>query len=560
MRFLPLVAARVLPVVSTLALLTALPALSQVVIAPPLQIGSANPVTAEPLVSRPSTTPCTVPLFTNQKFADFNAQTFTYAPPSCAGPWAKVVFTADITVTAGRQYDHSAAFFLGGATLYRGTTPEPRAAFSPSWHVENDVTDLSALFHAKQAGEAHIDGEVDSTYTGVTYANAALQFYPVSAKDLAPAVPDAVFALPQGDPYTFYSTTSPLSVTLTLPTNVERAYLDLIAQTDEFWYTCVPNDAAAALQTCGGDAFRETDISIDGQPAGIAPARPYIYTGGIDPYLWAPITGLQTLDFKPYRVDLTPFAAQLSSGGKHTIQVTVVNTQSTYFATGNLLLYTDPGKKIVTGRVTTNTLSAQPSPQVTENLHLDGSNYGTATVTATAKRSFLVSGEVDTSRGKITTTVEQSVGFSNQQNFTISATNYVQDITQCTTVDTKTTTAKDAGQEVTEQHLSWPITVNIGIAYKADGSGVQTTTTDQADLATNLLTHPGAGIAGDLLTLGGEQVKSTDQLSFSPTFSITGHTGQKSSALDVQYSSRDGYYARSLSAKDGLLTNVITVP
>jgi len=27
-----------------------------------------------------------------------------------SGPWAKVVFTADFTVTAGRQYDRTAAF------------------------------------------------------------------------------------------------------------------------------------------------------------------------------------------------------------------------------------------------------------------------------------------------------------------------------------------------------------------------------------------------------------------------------------------------------------------
>ena len=29
-----------------------------------------------------------------------------------------------------------------------------------------------------------------------------------------------------------------------------------------------------------------------------------IYTGGIDPYLWIPIPGVRTLNFKPHRVDL----------------------------------------------------------------------------------------------------------------------------------------------------------------------------------------------------------------------------------------------------------------
>jgi Peptide N-acetyl-beta-D-glucosaminyl asparaginase amidase A len=67
-------------------------------------------------VPRPKTQPCTVPLFTNLEFADFNTKNFSYTPPaSCPGPWAKVVFTADFTVTAGRQFDRTAQFFLGGA-------------------------------------------------------------------------------------------------------------------------------------------------------------------------------------------------------------------------------------------------------------------------------------------------------------------------------------------------------------------------------------------------------------------------------------------------------------
>ena len=79
-----------------------------------------------------------------------------------------------------------------------------------------------------------------------------------------------------------------LSKTFTLPLNVERAYLDVFAQSqsgDEFWYTCAPNDVAAELQNCGNTAFREAEVSIDGKPAGVSPVYPWIYTGGIDPYL-----------------------------------------------------------------------------------------------------------------------------------------------------------------------------------------------------------------------------------------------------------------------------------
>ena len=71
---------------------------AQVVIVPTTpQIGSSNPITAEPPVPRPPTKPCVVQLFQNLAFADFTLKSFTYTPPSaCPGPWAKVVFTADL--------------------------------------------------------------------------------------------------------------------------------------------------------------------------------------------------------------------------------------------------------------------------------------------------------------------------------------------------------------------------------------------------------------------------------------------------------------------------------
>src|SRR6202012_5695418 len=157
-----------------LAFATALPA--QVVVTHGPQIGSSNPITADPPVVRPQTKTCTVQLFTNQEFADFNTKDFNYAPPSeCHGPWAKVVFSADFPVTAGRQFDRTAQFLIGNMNIYYGTTSEPRAALSPSWHVESDVSDLSAGLKAPQSGHAILGNfvGVDSgvAVPGTTYAN-----------------------------------------------------------------------------------------------------------------------------------------------------------------------------------------------------------------------------------------------------------------------------------------------------------------------------------------------------------------------------------------------------
>ncbi len=351
---------------------------AQVVIVPPNpQIGSSNPITAEPPVPRPHTTPCIVPLFQNLEFADFTPKVFNYTPPSaCPGPWSKVVFTADFTVTAGRQFDRTAAFYLGHANIYYGTTAEPRKTLSPSWHVERDVTDLTAIFKSAQTGEANIGNFVGVsggvTYNGIIYANAALEFYPADWRDPALPTPDIVVPVngTGGDAGTLNTTTDQITQVLALPTNVERVYLDVIAQSqsaDEQWFLCVPSDQSMHLLSCGNTAFRETEVTIDGQPAGVAPVYPWIYTGGLDPYLWEPIPGVQTLDFKPYRVDLTPFAGILGDGSPHTVGVGVFNANSYFLATANLLVFTDRGKQKVTGGIISNTL-ALPTPVVKENI------------------------------------------------------------------------------------------------------------------------------------------------------------------------------------------------
>ena len=127
----------------------------------------------------------------------------------------------------------------------------------------------------------------------------------------------------------------------------------------------MPSDVASELQSCCNTGFRETEITIDGAPAGVAPVYPWIFTGGIDPFLWFPIPGVQTLNFTPYRVNLTPFVGLLSNGQSHTVSLSVFNANDYFSATASLLLYLDSGSTQVTGAVTQNTLAA-PSPVITE--------------------------------------------------------------------------------------------------------------------------------------------------------------------------------------------------
>ena len=537
---------------------------AQVLIAPPdPEVGSPQPATADPTVPRPHTKPCVVELFKNLEFADFTPKVFSYMPPSgCHAPWAKVVFTADITVTEGRQFDRTASFYLGHANIYCGTTAEPSSTVSPSWHVERDVTDLSAIFKSPESGEADLGNFVGTSggvvYNGIIYGNAALEFYPASVSEPAPPTPDVVVPMPdaEGGAAALNTTSSQLAQSVTLPANVERVYLDVITQSqsnDEFWYTCVPNEVASELESCGNTAFREAEISIDSQPAGVAPVYPWIYTGGIDPYLWRPIPGVQTFNFVPYRVDLTPFAGLLSDGHEHTIAFSVYNADSYFLATANLLVYTDHGSRAVTGGVLRNSLSATPSPNVTKNLSSASGNVS-GTVTVSSTRNYSITGYVQTSHGRVETTVAQFIRFANTQKFDITSTKYVQDIQQSTTASSQTTTANGPVVQTTVKTLQYPLILKYAALTDATGATAVTTTVQQSDVAsTNESLNWFSIYDSNLLN----EVESKDTLHFDASGAFTGHSNADSSQLYLTINSLGYCYSRKIASAGGLLGSVV---
>jgi Peptide N-acetyl-beta-D-glucosaminyl asparaginase amidase A len=526
------------------------------------QIGSSNTVTADPLVPRPNGEPCVVQLFSDFQFVNFNVQSYQFTPPAnCPGPWEKVVFTADFNVTVGRQFDRTAIVDLGFVNIYFGTTAEPRHNLSPSWHVERDVTDYSALFKTAQTGDVILGNVVNSTYTGVISGSAAFEFYPKhggSDRDDPARPADAVYPLTQpnghggiNEPAFLSTSTDQLATTFALPQNVERAYLDVITQSqigDEFWYTCVPNDVANELQSCGSTAFREGEVSIDGQPAGVAPVYPWIYTGGVDPLLWEPIPGVQTLNFVPYRVDLTPFAGVLSNGQPHTIALSVFNANNYFTATATLLVYLDRESQQVSGEITANTIGSGPTPSVNENLQTDASGNVSGSVATSSQREFKVAGFVNTSHGRVDTEVRQDVNFNNLQNFTINATTYVQDITQTTSLESRTITRQGIVSLEGTETFHYPLTLNFTFATAADGSSTQQTAASQ-EFKHEVLTPFFASTVHN-------EVDSTDVLDLDSSFHITGNTGQTSSQRYSLSNTRGQAYDCSLAAQNNVLTSV----
>lgn len=523
-------------------------------------VGSSNTAVADPPVAVPGTTPCVVPLFANLTFADFSPKLFSFTPPAgCPAPWAKVVLAADFAVTAGRQFDRTASIWLGGTNVYFGTTSEPSATVSRSWHIENDLTDYSALFKTAQPGMVQLDNLVNSTFTGILSGSGELRFYPVAPRTTAPVSADVVLPLsagPSGGTVALATTASTLAQTFTLPTNIERAVLDVYAQSqagDEFWYTCVPDDLTGPLQSCGGTSFRETEIAIDGRPAGIAPIYPWLYTGAIDPNLWKPIPSVQTLNFIPYRVDLTPFAGVLSDGQPHTVAINVFNANGHFATTASLLLFLDHRATRTRGAVLVNTLAA-PTPTVTTNITTaaDGTISGPVDVTET--RLFRIIGFVDTSHGRVRTEVDTAVRFASHQRFDITAALYHQRIQQSTGILVRTST--DERSRHTEQiaQLDWPLLVDFSFASNPDGSAAQTTAIDQRFERSDTELTSGRLASFRIVS---NHVTPSDTLNFDANGVFTGSTGQQSTQRYFAADSRGNCFSRDLTAAAGTLTAAV---
>lgn len=538
----------VLAACTALSVVAALPA-----VAASSGVGSGNTVVVEPPIRHPATTPCVVPLYRGATFGANNVN-FTYTPPAaCAGPWGAVVLSVDVSLDAGIQYDRTGTIWIGGVPFWFGTTAEPTPSLAPSWHFERNVTDLSATLKTAQSGFVLIANYTNSQDTSIITTSARLLFYPPSAQFPAPPVPDVVIPLaaPGGGTVALGNSTSTVAITQTLPTNIAAAALDVYTQSqsgDEFWYTCVPNSLSSELQSCGGGAVREGEVTVDNTPAGVAPVYPWIYTGGIDPYLWAPITGVQTLSFRPFRVELSPFAGLLSNGASHTIALSVYGANNYFSAAGALLLWLDPDSTQVTGGVTQNTLEA-PNPVINNTIQ-DNGGVVSGAVNSTLTHDFQITGTVVTSQGTLTKSVEQLGHFANLQNFDITGSTYRQDISQDTLTYVRTAISGGGTDSATMATYDYPLGIKLFEVFTQNG-GRQKTTIQQG-LHVNVEQTVNSANVGSSGTQ--YQVNTTDLLKFNSSFNITGHKNQASSANYIDASSQYPCFGEHLQAANNILT------
>ena len=282
---------------------------------------------------------------------------------------------------AGRQFDRLLNVWVGGAQVFQSSTPEPDPD-GITWHVEHDATRYSSLFAQPAPIKVELQNYVTGIYTGVIYGTLKVTYYRASAAYPAPAHADQVIGFPNADSDYFYGPGDVRSTNVTFPQNLTRAYLELYLKgnsCDEFWFGSQPDDFAGPNGLCGGGAFREVQVSIDGQLAGVAWPYPFIFTGGVNPWLWRPMPAVNAFDMPPQVVDLTPYVGLLDDGAPHTISLQVAHDGYYWGIGSDLLLYRDPVLAQTSGALTSRSITPTAGETYGENT---GSNGGVFTTSA----------------------------------------------------------------------------------------------------------------------------------------------------------------------------------
>jgi hypothetical protein len=526
-----------------------------------------NPVTAAPAIARPSTASCTFILAQNQSFPVPGGNgydtpfTGSYTPPSsCPGPWSMVVLDFNGNVR-GRQFDREAAVWIGNVMVYMGTTPEPTPA-GIAWHAERDLSEYTSTLMQPQPYSIQVPNLVNSRFTGVIYVTATLTFYQVGPGFPAASHPDLV--TPLSGKWLFLSGRTPVAAPpVLLPTNPTSLYLEMWAKgssCDEFWYASQPDAYANANGLCGGGAFREVKVLLDGTLVGVVWPFPYVFTGGINPYLWRPIPAVDAFSEPPYMANLTPFIGMLTDGKPHTLSFQVANNGFYWQIDGNLLINQDPSLATTGGKLTTYQVASDADQTVAQTVNTNSALFG-----FTASRSLTISGTVDTSKGPVTTTIHQDFGFTNNQ--VLDLINFLENLKGTETITTTTTTVDSQGTTTTIIADSYPIAMTSMFmipgalaSSNADPSTLKfilPATVDQSFIRTASINLNGATAFSNSLS---DSVQSEAILVRSLTTGINAVAGGQDSEHYILSDSAGACFNHRITAAQGFVTSDTLIP
>ncbi|KAJ1326598.1 Peptide N-acetyl-beta-D-glucosaminyl asparaginase amidase A [Microdochium nivale] len=335
-----------------------------------------------PGASPPGSKSCTVQLM-DHVFGWSYGKPFVgaYIPPNCQ---FNRVITSLTVVSEGRQFDRLALMFFTDTEVWRTSTAEPVKHPGIRWTVTKDLSHMAYLWKSPQTLIFDLGNLVDDKYTGTFNATLTATFYqsPTQENRVRPAdliVPISAGKSALGQASHFLVPRDQASGQISIPRNTNRAMFTIAAvgqAAEEFWWSNVlETDKTTFARTYdalpGLSPFREVQLLIDGQLAGVSWPFPVIFTGGVTPSLHRPVVGLQAFDLREHQIDITPWLPRLCDGMPHDFSIRVVGIQddgtdqgvlsdhvgASWYVTGKIFLWLDEDS----ASVTTGTMTEIPA-------------------------------------------------------------------------------------------------------------------------------------------------------------------------------------------------------
>ncbi|KAF8136358.1 peptide N-acetyl-beta-D-glucosaminyl asparaginase amidase A-domain-containing protein [Boletus edulis] len=387
-----------------------------------------------------------------------------YSPPTeCGEPGSWAAVTLNFTVTSnGTQYDRLGVFTFQNTEIWRTSTPEPTHD-GIIWTYIKDVTRYIPLFSKPGTFILELDNVLQTGLDGHRLSTATLYATFYTASQAYPTAGQSNLIVPistlSNNSANDASVPPAFSLNVTLPRNTVQIYAELYASgngDEEFWtsiFMISPLDT-----TFGGGPFREVRLLVDGQVAGVAFPYAVIFTGGINPSVWKPITSYGALDLPTYFLDLTPFAPTFADGLPHTVTLDVVSAEANHtlnqnwYVSGLLQVITDPSGKPTTGKITR--YDVQPYAVTETSASISGTDVN---VTVQAQRSLYIEAVVISGSGQETTVAfQQSLDYTNTQYYLDNTT--IQNVAQ---VSSGSVVSLHNGVPIVMDNFEYPLYINI---------------------------------------------------------------------------------------------------
>jgi len=296
---------------------------------------------------------------------------------------------------------------------------------------------------------------VNETYTGVFQIKAKLQFYRADAQHPAMATADHVEGLREAH----RANADAIDGRLMLAPNTERLVAEVYAigsggGCEEFWYFATPARAKGSCTAPNG-GWREVQLLVDGRVAGIALPYPNIWTGGwSNPFLWYVLPAPRAFALQPFRFELTPFVGAINDGKPHELKLRVVcigkdSKGWSMFAT--LHAWLDPSGKPTRGRLLEHLAGTPVLDEIVRR-----NKAGEMVALLDGKHILKLVGEVESARGKTTTTVEYTLANRNEHTWDAAqagAPDLERDALNIEWLDTVTIARAQAGAPATRENV-----------------------------------------------------------------------------------------------------------